>query len=387
MENVAVIYGGRSSEHDISIITAIGVMGALDKSKYNVIPVYINRDGLWVMPNNHLSIGSYIKRVKGKKLAVGFYDGCILKKRVIGFKKYKKINVAINCCHGMNGEDGSLAGLIKLAGIPMVGSGVLPSSVGMDKAIMKDVFCKNNIPCPKYLYFTELEFLNNKDYIIKKIEEQISYPAIIKPANLGSSIGINISKNRKELNKNIQIAWNFDKNIVVERVVQNLREINCSVIGNYKNCEASILEEPKNWKSFLDFDEKYILSGKNKKQVDVHIGQEMDDKIKELSKQCYKQLGCSGVVRIDFLLDDKAKEVYVNEINTIPGSYANYLWKHKYTYTMLLDRLIIFAKQEFEYMNECSYSFKSNVLQKYGGGKNYSKIKSWLKNYKNCVII
>lgn len=375
MKNIAVFYGGKSSEHDISIITAVGLMGAIDKTKYKLYPIYIDLAGNWHYVKNYMNIHSYIKPKYRFDFSVGFFNRYILKRGCFGFKKYAQIDVCINCCHGINGEDGTLAGLIKLANIPLVGSGTLASSVGMDKTIMKDVFVKNNIPCVKYVYFTETDLQSNYNGVISKIEDTLMYPIITKPANLGSSIGINISKNRKELEKNIKIALKFDKKVIFEEVLPNLREINCSVIGNYKNCVASILEEPINWKTFLNFDEKYILSGNNKKRVDVHISADVDKKILDLSMQCFKLLGCSGVTRIDFLLNDKTKEVFVNEINTIPGSYANYLWKNSFEYGKLLDTLIEYAEDEYRYYNSCQFAFCSNVLKNYSGNKMAKKIK------------
>ena len=192
---------------------------------------------------------------------------------------------------------------------------------------------------------------------------------------MGSSIGITIAKNRKELEQAIKIALNFDKKIIVEQIVDNLREINCSVIGTTNSCTASVLEEPKNWKTFLDFDEKYILAGKdNKKVIDVKLEQNLEERIKELSCNVFKTLGCCGIARIDFLMNDKTKEIYVNEINTIPGSFANYLWRHKYSFSQLLDKLIENAHTEYLFKNKYTYAHKSKVLENYKQGSKIKKI-------------
>ncbi|MBE7075152.1 MAG: D-alanine--D-alanine ligase [Clostridiales bacterium] len=379
MKNLAIFYGGKSAEHDISIITALQVLNNLDKQKYNIVPVYISNINTWHVLKDYEKINIYAKKsYEGKKLITGFYNQCLVQKTLFGFKKVAKIDQAINCCHGLNGEDGTLSGLLELAQIPYVGSGVVASGVGMDKVIMKDVFKSNNIPCVDYIFFTQKEYEINQSNIILEAELKLNYPIIVKPANLGSSIGINISKTREELENNIKIALSFDKKVILEQVVQNLREINCSCIGNYNSCETSILEEPKNWQTFLNFDEKYLSQAENKKTINVKIGNGIDEQIKALSKKVFQVLGCSGVVRIDFLLNDKTQEIYVNEINTIPGSYANYLWKHKYSFSQLLNKLLELSQDEYLYKNTNNYAFYSNVLQNYNlGQKNikFTKIK------------
>ena len=254
MLNLAIFYGGKSAEHDISIITAIQVIRNLNKGKYNVTPIFIDENNVWHVLDDYLNLNIYAnKEYKGVELASGFFNGCLVKKSMLGFKKFKKIDIAINSMHGLNGEDGTLSGLLELNNIPYVGSGVLASSVGMDKVIQKDVLRANGLPVARYIYFNEVDYTDNEQLFIKKVEENIGYPVVVKPANLGSSIGINISKNREELIKNIKIALNYDKKVIIEEQILNLREINCSVLGNYKHTEISILEEPKNWKTFLDF--------------------------------------------------------------------------------------------------------------------------------------
>ncbi len=373
MKNLAIFYGGKSVEHDISIITAIQVMNNLDKRKYNIVPIYVDENNAWHIIRDHLNMNIYAeKNLKGKRLVSGFFNCWLICKGKFGFKRYKKIDVAINCMHGLNGEDGTLSGLLELSNIPYVGSGVVSSGVGMDKVLQKDIFMANNIPCAKYVFFTEKEYLDNEEKTIKKIEEKISYPMVIKPANLGSSIGINISKNKEELIKNIEIALVFDKKIIIEEKIPNLREINCSVVGNYDSQETSMLEEPKNWKLFLDFEEKYISGnkGQDKKDIGVVLGDGLDERVKALSKKVFSILGCSGVVRIDFLLNGETGELFVNEINTIPGSYANYLWNHKYTFSELLEKLIDLAIDEYIYKNTNTYTFSSNVLKNNSNNKN-----------------
>ena len=373
MKNLAIFYGGKSSEHDISIITAIQVMRSLDKNKYKIFPIYITKNNSWIIPNDHLSIYNYANnKVGGINIVGGFFDKFIVKKSRFGFKKLHRIDVAINCMHGLNGEDGTLAGILELADIPYVGSGVVASGVGMDKVIMKDIFRANGIPCAKYCCVGE-SFICD-DAQLSLAEKKLGYPIIVKPANLGSSIGINVSNTREELIKNIKIALNFDKKIILEQVITNLREINCSVLGCGDDVEVSVLEEPRGWKTFLGFNEKYMQKSTNQsKTVDVHISEDIDNKIKSLSVKVFKLLGCSGIVRIDFLLDDKNKKVYVNEINTIPGSYANYLWGFKYDFGTLLDRLIEISEKEYICKNKYKYTYTSSVLERFGMGDKLNK--------------
>lgn len=373
MLNLAIFYGGKSVEHDISIITAIQVMKNLDKDKYNITPIYVDENNNWCVLDNYLDMNIYAnKKYKSISLVCGMDRGHLIKRGMVGYKRYKKIDVAINCMHGLNGEDGTLAGLLELNNIAYVGSGVLASSIGMDKVIQKDVLKINNLPVVEYMYFLKNDYVNSKEEILNKIEYKINYPLVVKPANLGSSIGINISKNREELQKNIEIALNFDKKIIIEEKINNLREINCSVIGGNNYVETSVLEEPKNWETFLDFNEKYLNNGKNKKEINVKIGDGIDDEIKDLSIKVFKLFGASGVVRIDYLLDEETKEIYINEINTVPGSFANYLWKDKYTFRGLLDKLIEIAVEEYTYKNEYKYTYKTDVLKT----TNFNKIGS-----------
>ena len=370
MKNLAIFYGGKSVEHDISIITALQVMNNIDTTKYTILPIYIAKDGKWIYIKDYKNMNNYTGESINKNDIVGIIDSYIIKQSKFGLKRLKKIDVAINCMHGTNGEDGSLSGVLEMYNIPYVGSSVLASSVGMDKVIQKDVFRANNIPVAKYYYFYKEDYYENKDKIINEVEDKIGYPAVVKPANLGSSIGINFSKNREELQKNIEIALNFDKKVIIEEQILNLREINCSVIGNYKIQETSVLEEPKNWKTFLDFDEKYLSAGDDKKQIDVNISPEIDNKIKNTSLKIFKLLGCNGVIRIDFLFNTETEKIYVNEINTIPGSLANYLWQHKYKFGEFLDMLIEFALEEKTYKNMHKYTYASCVLEGFSVANN-----------------
>ena len=362
---LGVICGGMSTENEVSVVSASYVLSNLNKEKYEIYPVYIDKNGQW---------WEILDEFKPRK----FGEEITKKEKIENeFKYLKNLDVIFPVLHGLYGEDGTIQGLFELLQIPYVGCHVLASSVGMDKVIMKDVFVANDIPCVKYVSFYKNEYNANKNDIILNSEVKLGYPIIVKPANLGSSIGINISQNREELQKNIKIALNFDEKVILEQVVPNLREINCSVLGTIASCETSVLEEPRNWKTFLDFNEKYILGSKdnNKKIIDVKLDKNIEIKVKEMSRKIFTLFGCSGVVRIDYLLNDKTGEVFANEINTIPGSYANYLWTFKYTFSELLDKLISNAESVFLYKNTHTYAYKSSVLVNYKKSSKMAKFK------------
>ena len=252
MQNIMVLYGGKSVEHDISVITALQVMQNLDKNKYNVIPVYQTINCEFEIVHDYMNPKTYIDEIKKKKpVNFCFGEGEIVVGKV--FKKHTKIDCAINCCHGNSGEDGTLNALLNLAHIPITSPKIMASSVCMDKVIMKDIFRANSIPCVEYALIKE------EDYLNKQIENRIKdmqFPLIVKPANLGSSIGINKAENIKQLYEAVEIALYYDSRVIVEKCLEDFKEINLSCLGE-KEVEFSRLEQPMSWKDFLNFDNKY----------------------------------------------------------------------------------------------------------------------------------
>lgn len=335
MKSVGVIFGGVTCEHDVSVITAIQLMQNIDKSKYKIYPIYISKTGEWYVDEKLLDINIY---KDFNKYALDIKMGCIVPNKPSIMMKNKGffnkedfiyLDVAIPAMHGMNGEDGTLQGLLELANIPYTSSGVLGSSVGMDKILMKKVFEAHNIPVLPYTYFLRSEWQENKVEILKNIEEKLEYPMFVKPSNLGSSIGISKAKDRKGLEDAIEIAISFDERIIVEKGLENLKEINCSALGRANDVTVSTTEEPVSWEDFLTFDEKYLSGGKNSKtsetgmasmvrRIPANITKEQESKIKDLTLKSFKALNSKGVVRVDFLIDNIDSRVYVNEINTIP---------------------------------------------------------------------
>lgn len=361
MKNIIVIYGGKSVEHDISILTAIQTIKNINKDKYNVIPVYQTRYNKFISPKNYLDPKEYANTIKKlKKVKFNFGESSIT---LIGCsKKTLKIDCAINCCHGNNGEDGTITALMNLCNIPLTSCSILASSACMDKIVMKDIFKANNIPCVDYIGIKQADYINNPQETISQIIKTLDYPVIVKPSNLGSSIGIEKATNQQELEDALDIAFYYDSRVIVEKCLIDFKEINISCLGN-DDCELSELEQPTNWKDFLNFKDKYQNKDINSKIFNPNLSNQVKKQIQDLAQKVFKIFDLSGVIRIDFMVKDD--NVYVNEINTIPGSLAYYLWKSKYEFFQLIDKLIELAIQKYNFQNMHKYTFNSNVLLEY----------------------
>ena len=378
-KNVAIIFGGKSTEHDISILTACQVMNALNKNKYNLFPVYISQNGKWLFGKKLFDVEFYSKFNEKllKEVSILPQDNYLYKKIFSVYKKIVKLDCAIICCHGKNGEDGTLQGLLELSGIPYTSSGVLGSSVGLDKQAMKQMFVANKIPVCPFACLSKKEYEEGGlDYLLQQIE----LPVVVKPSNLGSSIGISVAKTLEELDDALNLAFTFDDNIVVEKLIEDMREINISVLGDCDDCMCSVTEEPKKMKEILTFDEKYLSGNKIKTDasklngmqnlsriIPAQISTKQQNKICFLAEEVFKKLKCKGVVRIDFIIDNQTKKIYVNEINTIPGSFAFYLWDKKdIKFDKLLDLLIEIAERNRQKEDKLLTTFDTSVLK----GKN-----------------
>lgn len=378
MKNVAVLFGGRSVEHEVSIITGMQIIENMDRTKYNIIPIYVNKEGKWLTGNSLMEFKNYKENnfsdAQEIVLSHNFGDNNIyLSPRVAGLFKKKiidKIDIAFPAFHGMNGEDGTVQGIFELMDIPYVGCGVLGSAVGMDKVLMKDVYKANNLPIVDYTWFYRSKWIDNREDVIKEIEERLSYPIFVKPANLGSSIGITKAKDRDGLIEAIEIAIRYDRKIIVEKAVEEPREINCAVLGYDDELITSLCEEPIGWKEILSFEDKYIKSntkGKGaseRRRIPAEIDDNLRKEIEELAKLAFKVIDARGVSRIDFLVD-KNKKVYINEINTLPGSISFYLWEGKgYPFSKLIDELIDIAIKVHEEKKKNSYTYEANLLSR-----------------------
>lgn len=384
MENIAVVFGGRSVEHEVSVITGMQVIENMDKSKYNPIPLYITKEGKFLSGDVLKDFSTY-KHNDFKDAVEVFFKpnakdhnlytitkekGGLFSKESKDVKVFANIDVIFPALHGTYGEDGSIQGLFELMDIPYVGCGVMSGSVGMDKVTMKKVFKTEGIPVTEYFYFYKNEWKNKEDII--KQAEKLGYSLFVKPANLGSSVGISKAKDRDSFINAVEVALHYDRKILVEKAVENPREINVAVLGYEDDLIASECEEPVGWEDFLSYEDKYISGGKNskgvgmknqKKNLPADIPENIKEEIQTLGKKSFRAIDAMGDARIDFLLD--GDKVYVNEINTLPGSIAFYLWEASgIKFNELITKLIELSKVRYEQKSNNIYSYNSDLLKK-----------------------
>lgn len=382
---LGVVFGGETVEHEVSIISALQAIKNLDKDKYEVIPIYISKDRIWYTGNMLLDIENYkdidiIKRY-AKKVTLFKKNGKFYLGNTSGLfrKEITDLDIVFPIVHGNNVEDGTLAGYFDTIGIPYVSSHVLGSALGQDKVVMKQVFKSANIPVVDYIWFYDNDYLCNKDSILKDIDK-LGYPVIVKPATLGSSVGISMAKTKKDIEECIEDAIKYDVKVVVEKAVSNLVEVNASVLGNYEYQKVSELEEVMGEDDILSYQDKYLGNSKTKgstkgmastsRIIPARISNTLTNEIKANAKKVFKLLNLSGVCRIDYLIDSKTHKYYVNEPNTIPGSLAFYLWKESnLEYKDLLDEMIQIAIKDYKKRQKKVKSFETNILEGFNGSK------------------
>ena len=383
--NVAVFFGGRSVEHEISVISASQAMHAINREKYNVIPVYISKQGKWYTGEKLFDIANYrdmntlVKNCEEvfMRPEFGDYNLYRAKTKLFGSNIYAAIDVVIPALHGTNGEDGIFEGVLETIGIPYAGCNTVSSANGMDKITMKMILKECGIPVVDYVWFTDKQWYKQKDALIKKIENQIGYPVIVKPANLGSSVGISRATNRESLIESIETAEKYSARIIVEDMVENLKEINCSVLGDCDNYQTSTLEEPIKTGEFLSYEDKYMGGTKSakgmqasQKRIPADLSKELTERIQFLAGETFRVLSCHGVSRVDFMVDDDTQNVYVNEINTIPGSLSFYLWEATgIPFDRLMDNLIQLALKRKREQSMKTTNFDQNIFSLSGGVK------------------
>ena len=374
-KRIGLFFGSKSVEHEISIITAMQVLNAIDKEKYEVVPIYIDKSGefftgdylkeinnfknLSLIPKNSQRIINLKLKAKNKMI---FETESLFNKKI-------EIDIAFSTIHGTYGEDGKIQGIFEMLNIPYVGADVTSSALGMDKVLMKETFKANDLPIVNHLWIKRDEWENKKDEIIKSIEEKIKYPLFVKPANLGSSIGITKAYDRENLINGVEIAKFYDKKIIFEESIENLKEINCSVLGNDEPI-ASVCEEVKSNKDFLDYESKYKSKPKQEQilkkyghTIPANISDIKTKEIQELAIKAFKAIDCKGIARIDFLMDKTTEKVYVNEINTMPGAISFYLWEASgIPFPNLIDNLINLAYEIYDDKNKNITSIDSDVL-------------------------
>ncbi len=391
MIKVGVIFGGETVEHEISIITAVQAMSFIDTTKYKVVPIYISKDRNWYTGELLKDMSSYknlndIPMVAKEVTLTKKDDKFILQKKRGLFKGIANtIDVAFPIVHGKGVEDGSLSGYLDTIGIPYVGPAVLGAALGQDKVVQKQVMKESGVPVVDYTWFYDHEYQDNEENVLKEIQK-LGYPVIVKPARLGSSVGIEVAKNEDEAREAIEEAIKYDEKIVVEAMVKNLVEVDCAVLGNSEEMECSLIGEMLTDNDFLTFEDKYIGESGGKKggakgnnggkvttsgfKIPADLDKKLEEEIYEVSKKAFRCLNLKGVTRFDFLVDSKAKKVYVNEPNTIPGCLAFFFYTPKgKKYPQLLDELIKGAIKDYKDSKKKVTSFDSNVLSTYDGAK------------------
>ena len=386
---IGLFFGGNSTEHEVSIVSALQAAEFFDKTKYDIVPIYITKDNRFFVSEFTGKIEEY-KNIKslleksnqvllvknGKKVDLIKYPF-----KFLGNKIYDYIDIAFPIVHGTNVEDGTLQGMLNMLGIPYVGCDVYSSAVGMDKYAMKCILKENN----------KFKYLENSNDVKNEIKSKFNYPVIVKPFNLGSSVGIRIAKDDYSLEDALDYAFGFSYKLIVEPAITSIKEVNCSVLGDIESAVASECEQPIGSGEILSYQDKYESSSGKKtgssnakgtmeslsRKLPADIDENTRETIRNMAVDTFKTLGCNGVARIDFIIDEKENKIYVNEINTIPGSLSFYLWKAVgMDYPDLLEKLIQLAIKRTREQEDIIFSFDSNILSlvNLSGSKNGGKI-------------
>jgi D-alanine-D-alanine ligase len=389
METIAVIFGGRSAEHDVSIVTALAsIIKPLELTrKYRVEAVYIAKDGAWYWDDQLKDIKLFTSGNiqdflhKTAPTSVQFDGGMTLVKAsgIAGRKQMKKIDVVFPAMHGTYGEDGALMGLLDMAGIPYVGCGIGAAVVAMDKVLAKEVATANNIPVTKFLSFTKADLEREPGEALKVITASLNYPLFVKPAHLGSSIGISRVTSDTELRNGLEVAAHYDNRVIVEEGVNNLIEVTLPIIGNDRPQHA-LLEQPMTQaEDFFDFETKYMQGGKKGgkgkggsegaqgySQIPADLPIDLYAKAEKVGLDVYKALGCSGIARVDMLIDSKTSAVYFNEVNPLPGGLYAHNWnKAGVSNVELVQKLVAFALERHTARQALTTTFSTNYLQQF----------------------
>ncbi len=382
---VGVFFGGRSVEHEISVLTALQAMNAFDSEKFEIIPIYISKEGGWYTGQALMSEKNYkdMKSLQAMceevymKPIFGDYNLYRNKKRLFGKDVVTTLDVVIPALHGTNGEDGVFQGLLETIGIPFAGCNTLSAAIGMDKIVMKMVLEHCNIPIVDYVWFTDKQWFADRDRWADEVEDKIGYPVIVKPANLGSSVGISRADNRDEFIAKVDEASRYSTRLVVEDLVENLKEINCSVLGDCDDYMTSVCEEPIKSGKILSYEDKYMGGSKGEsgmqasdKRIPAELTPEQTSRVRFLAGETFRVLSCHGVARVDVMIDDNTGDIYVNEINAIPGSLSFYLWDAtKIPFDELMERMVKLALKRKREAGNKIVSYSQNIFALGGGVK------------------
>lgn len=376
-KTVLIAFGGVSPEHEVSVITAHQAIAALKESDYTITPLYITKTGRWLTGGKLLDLKNFedLKKLEGSCTPCTFGQNefgqpLLLEQKTRFFSKPKTTPVyaVVDAFHGSKGENGSFQGACEMFHIPCTGSGVMGSAIGMDKVMAKTLCRANDIPVVNGVDFFEQEWVDDQSSIIKKIE-LLEYPVIVKPVHLGSSIGVEVVNNRESLIRAVETAFKYDDHLLVEKVVTPLMEINCSVLGSFRKQRTSVCERPLGKEELLSFQDKYMNDEEVKgmasadREIPAKIPDELTSSIQETSVKVFKLLSCSGLARLDFLVNKQTHQFYFNEINTIPGSFSFYLWKESdLSFTDLLLELIDIAVEDQNQKARRIQSYETNLL-------------------------
>jgi D-alanine-D-alanine ligase len=391
MKTIAVFFGGRSAEHDVSIITALtSVIKPLELTqKYNVVPVYIAKDGRWYTGEQLKDIKFYQSKnlitllAKMKTVSLTLGNTLTLSVPTRLSRSDIVVDIAFPAMHGTYGEDGALMGLLDMANVPYVGCGVSAASVSMDKVLAKNVASENNIAVTKYVSLRRSDVTSDGSAAAENIEKILTYPLFVKPAHLGSSIGITKVSHIRELQNALEVAAYYDDLVIVEEAVSNLIELTLPIIGPAERPVPGLLERPlTHTEDFFDFDTKYMHGGKKGKggakastdpagaqgysQIPADLPPQLYKQAESLGLAVYRALGCDGIARIDMLIDSKTGQVYFNEINPLPGSLYAHNWaKAGVSKVELVEKLVAYALERHEKRQKLATTFSTNFLQQF----------------------
>lgn len=390
--NIGVFFGGRSTEHEISVISASQAMAAINRDKYDVTPIYISKQGKWYTgemlfdTKNYRDMDALIAKCQEVYMRpiYGDYNLYKSKKPMFGSDVITKLDVVIPVLHGSNVEDGIFEGVLQTIGIPYAGCDVLASANGMDKITMKMILASCDIPVVDYVWFTDKQWFAQRDELIAKIEGKLGYPVIVKPANLGSSVGIGCAHDREQLIEKIDNAEQYSSRIVVEYMVKDLQEINCSVLGDCDDYQTSVLEQPLTSQDILTYTDKYMGGTKSAqgmaasaKKFPADLPECETKRIQYLAGETFRVLSCHGVSRVDVMIEGASqpdetgcRKIYVNEINTIPGSLSFYLWEGTgISFEEEMEKLVQLAIKRKREEGMKTVSYDQNIFNMTGGTK------------------
>jgi D-alanine-D-alanine ligase len=381
---IGVFFGGKSPEHDVSIITGQLIISELKKMDYDVMPIYINKNGGWFIGEelgelkffNDAAKMDELKKFSGYFLDVSeSREKMIFKKGGIYSKKIE-IDLAFPAFHGANGEDGTIQGIFEMLNVPYVGCDVPSSAMAMDKTLTKLFYKNEDIATTKFIHFTKKDWLKNKNLILSEIKKDLNWPIFIKPARLGSSIGMAKIKKYEDLEFACEVALHYDNKILAEESVEDLADITCAVMGN-DNPKPSLIQESVFSGEHFSYEDKYLEDGgaqlgnaQNNIIIPARLDEETTKKVQDLAVKIFKMFGCAGIARIDFLYDKKSRIIYANEINPLPGTLYHHLWeKSGVKLDELIENLIQFAIERHKEKNEITYTFESDLLKQAKGMK------------------